>query len=226
MESSVTKTTVWRHSAPWTALLFIALPATAAAAGWSGGGRAGLNMADLRGGSGMNSTWGTHAGLFVEHGFSDRFALDFELLYSAKGAEFDAAALDEFGKITGVETDRFRIHYLEVPALATVSLPLSRVVLARVLAGPVLGMSLGGRLESRSYPAGSRDLEDLRTIDIGVAGGAGLGFVAPAYEVSVDVRYTAGLLDSFEFGGDRELKHSVISMGLAVKWRFPPRQKG
>ena len=222
-----------RRRAPgilWTALLLATLPAPSLAGTWNAGVRAGLNLANLRGDLAddmrTRSTLGAHAGVFVEHAFSDRFALDFELLYSARGAAFDAPIMDEFGKIIGLDTDRFRINYLEVPALATVSFPFSSAVRARVLAGPVFGVSLGGRFESNSDPARSRDLDGVRAIDIGVAGGAGLGFEASTYAIIVDARYTAGLLDSFEFGSAAGAMHQVISMGLAVKWRFPSPQKG
>lgn len=127
-------------------------------------------------------TAGIVAGAFVTVPVLGWFTLQPEVLYSAKGADFD----------NGVRSE-LRLDYLEVPILLRV--PLGAAGGARLYA--VAGPSFGYRLRARSrttFSGATEEIDiadDIEQLDLGLAAGAGIALRA----LAVEARYTHGLSD-------------------------------
>lgn len=181
------------------------MPVQARAQNLSGGILAGVASASLANEDGPSDRRvGVRVGGFLDLAVTSSIGARVEAAYAMKGvksANFDlTVALD----------------YIEIPALARVTLPGS--IGPVLFAGPALGIKV---TSERRTPSGDNDYGDLvRPIDYGLAAGAGLSFGLGSQDVLVDVRYTRGLRSVFDFGdpsdSDSDDKNEVISVGVGL----------
>ncbi len=119
-------------------------------------------------------------GAFARLPVSAAFAVQPEVLYSQKGARISGAG--------GQPDIDYSIDYLEVPVLARVALPLSRLLDVGVVLGPAVGIPLRDDIEIENVEV----MESLNTrTDVGLKLGADVG----AGPFAVDLRYTFGLIN-------------------------------
>ena len=162
------------------------------------GPKAGLNIATLNGVEDSEMKVGLHIGAFAEIFFTDKFALQPELLYSMQGAkdsEVDIKANYDFINIP------IMAKYYVVDGLA-------------VEAGPYVGFLM--KAEAKG-DGGSLDVKDaLNTVDFGLGLGANYnldnGFFAGA-------RYNLGLTDLSKYNDEGDaVKNGVIQISVGYKF--------
>ena len=128
-----------------------------------------------------NARIGFNIGVYGQLLSTDKFALQPELLFSTKGAEFESDGLID-------QTAKFNLNYLDLPVLAVIKLGESAEIHLGAYAGYLLSanISYDGDLGS-----GNEDLDrdNFRSFDYGLVGGFGLNFSA----IQVGTRYNLGL---------------------------------
>ncbi|NHM07815.1 PorT family protein [Flavobacterium sp. CYK-4] len=151
------------------------------------GVRAGINYANVSGEADTEALTGFYAGLFKEVTLvPELFFLQPEVQYSMQGFKF--------------EDTNYTIGYVNVPVVG-------KVYLAKIIsfeAGPQVGFKV-----SDNFPEGS---PDLKTVDMGIAGGIGLNF---PFGLSINARYIQGFTDIQE---EVEGKNQVLQLGAAFKF--------
>lgn len=152
-------------------------------------------------------------GVLLDVPLMDRIAIETGGLLSFKGVTTTA---ELFG--VSAELD-LRMTYLDVPALIRVGLGKSESVSGFLLAGPTLGFHLTSSARLTTAGIGvSEDVSDLiNPVDLGLTIGGRVQYK----RIIGDVRYTFGLLEAADAGGDfldDTSKHRVLS--FMAGWRF------
>lgn len=162
--------------------------------------KAGANFANISDASNFDSKTGFTAGIFLGVKFSEKFAIQPELLYSQQGGDF------EFGD--------FDLSYVNIPVIFKYYLFHG----LNIQAGPQFGFVVDDKI---SFDAiGDGVSEGVKTNDFDVSGVVGLGYDLPL-GLRISARYNFGLTDVFEEGGkavDVGGKNSVISLALGLSF--------
>ncbi|PHS07965.1 MAG: hypothetical protein COA88_07585 [Kordia sp.] len=153
------------------------------------GAKAGLNMANLVGDVEDNSMLiGAHVGGMVEISFSDKFAVQPELLFSIQGTKDDDAS--------------FNLNYINVPVMAKyfVTEEIS------IEAGPQVGLLMSAKYDGEDANDG------LSTIDFGLNFGAGYKMESG---LNFALRYNLGLSNVYDFEGfDDKAANAVMQVSV------------
>lgn len=174
------------------------------------GVKAGTNIADFYGNGVQNSDTRTafSGGIFFNYRFHDYWALQPEVLFSAKGADLATGITGENSPV------KYELGYLDVPVLAKFYIPTGSAFSPNLYAGSNVGFKLYG-------DANERDIdEELKTVDFGIAFGAGLDVnisSRPAdliRTVGLDLRYTLGLTDLFDTSEEPSASNGVFLAAL------------
>ncbi len=198
--------------------LFIALPASAQV---KLGVIGGANLANLNGkdvdGTKFDFSGRTAFGVggVLEVGLSENISLRFAPMYLQKGGEFTDTDPD-----LGTATFAFKAGYLEAPALLKVALGTSSIR-PYLMAGPTLGFNLSSNLEF-SVPGISAKLdakEITKSVDLGLAFGAGVSFPVGANSIFVEGRYALGLSDIAKDDTLKFMGEDLVSGDAEVKTR-------
>lgn len=177
-------------------LLFVALCTTRSVEAQTVYGfRIGASVGTLSGtfasGSEPTSTAGLVAGSFVRYALRNDFGLQVEVLYSQKGARFDAVT---------VEGDPFertlQATYVEVPVLVTYA-PLSSTSMSPLL---YLGGAVGFEISEQVHEQlgdfrQTQGSNDLTSPDVGLMLGTEVQFDLGTLDALLGIRYTLGLRD-------------------------------
>lgn len=175
------------------------LPNAVFARGLAVGPKLGLDLANLTGSDVQNNSIkiGAEIGGYLTYSFSDLIALQPELIYTMKGANFDV----------GGRTFSDNFNYLEIPILARLSF-LKGKTHPIVFLGPEVAMLL-------SADANGTDIKDrLNSTDFGIVLGAGVGLGLGRGTLTIDARYDLGLtsIGKEQAGKTPDVKNSVISL--------------
>ncbi len=173
--------------------------------------KAGVNLANLSG-SDIEDTemkTGLAVGGFITYGFSEMFAVQPEVLFMMKGAKFTETD-PFFGDVTG----KFKFNYIEIPVLVKVMIPTSGKVKPNIFAGPAVGFLMSADLEAEALGVSAEvDIKDeIKSIDFGLAFGAGVGFEITQGTITLDARYTLGLTSVDDTDDELDMKNGVISI--------------
>ena len=167
-----------------------------------------------------SSVTGLQLGLVAEIPFSDKFAVQPELLYLQKGSAAEFEFLGD--KIT--TTTKF--NYLEIPILAKFALT-DGPAQVFLNAGPSIGFGLNGTLTTEAGGAEEEsdldfDEEGIVRMDLGLALGAGVQFNTGPGKLFVDVRYLMGLT-SLDDSEPEEEQIDIFNRGISasVGFTFP-----
>lgn len=153
--------------------------------------KVGANFANITDASNFDSKTGFVAGAFLGLKFSEKFAIQPELLYSQQGAKLDGGDFD--------------LSYVNIPIMFKYYL----VQGLNIQAGPQFGFVVDDKISGVFGDIG----DNIETNDFDTTGVVGLGYDFPL-GIRVDARYNFGLTEVADNGG----KNSVIS--LAVGYSF------
>ncbi|MDH4157876.1 MAG: PorT family protein [candidate division Zixibacteria bacterium] len=197
------------------------------AVGLTGKGlKVGVNMADLAGddAEGWDMKIGFGGGGFITYHFTPQFAVQPEVLYMMKGAK-TAADL------------KWKADYIEIPILLKFTPQMQGNLKPAIFAGPAVAMLMSAKLSN----GGSIDIKDgLKSMDVGIAFGAGAAIQMETMTITFDARYTMGMtkfvdykewnktmeelaedLEGFEWGAlteDPKVKNTNISVMVGVSF--------
>lgn len=182
------------------AVTVLLLPALILAADFAAGVKVGLNLTQFWGddaddaGLGDDFLAGFTGGGFVCLSLNDVIAVEPGLFYSMRGAKYEIV-VDVFGVHSETEF-RFRLHYLELPLLVRVSMPLDAPVRPFCAAGISPGILLDA--ESRLETDGEATTDDVdddefETFDFAVPMGAGVIVDAGPGMLLFEFRFVPGL---------------------------------
>lgn len=149
---------------------------------------------------------GFNGGVFLALNFGRVVTIQWEALYTMKGATY--VALDD------TFTDKLYADYIEVPLLLKLRIPLP-VIQPFVFAGPTVGFKLQEKLESNGEEVPLTE-NLLKNNDYGAIFGAGLNL---GRSFMVDVRYSLGLqkvISTVEGELQPDFKNGVWSASLGI----------
>jgi hypothetical protein len=149
---------------------------------------------------------GFNGGVFLALNFGRVVTIQWEALYTMKGATY--VALDD------TFTDKLYADYIEVPLLLKLRIPLP-VIQPFVFAGPTVGFKLQEKLESNGEEVPLTE-NLLKNNDYGAIFGAGLNL---GRNFMVDVRYSLGLqkvISTVEGDVQPDFKNGVWSASLGI----------
>ena len=154
--------------------------------------KAGVNFSQLRDAEDLDNRTGLLAGAFVGVKFSDRFAIQPEILYSQQGGNSD------FGD--------YHIDYVNVP-----------VIFKFYLIGDVLNVQAGpqfGFVANDDFPEfeAIEEQVEAESFDMSAAVGAGLDL---PFGLRVDARYNFGFTETIE---NTDAKNGVFSLALGYSF--------
>jgi len=205
-------------------VLLFALTSMASAQGLTGYGlKGGLNLANIS--EDWSEDWdgvdkkmklGFCVGGFVTYSINEMFAIQPEVLYTQKGAKWEAEDWNDTEKLT----------YLEIPVLAKVTIPTQGNISPNLFVGPSLGILLSAKyLEEWDGESEETDIkDDMKSTDFGLVFGAGVDIGMPHSAITVDGRYTLGLTNTcepYEYDGEEiecEEKNGVISFTVGYSF--------
>jgi hypothetical protein len=121
--------------------------------------------------------------------------------------------------IGAIYTYNSRINYLEIPILAQYTFGADWPVQVYGELGPFVGIKTGVAWGGSSYFGGYNNFNDyVKTIDFGVVIGAGGVYkVLDFLGVLVDLRYTLGLVNIYDYTGDKDvLKTGVFNIDFGA----------
>ena len=182
------------------------------------GVKGGLNLSNFSGDTepfDMKTRVGFNVGGFVEIKFSEKFALQPELLYSTQGSKVDNFGVDtDQGFLTGDAT--FNFTYINIPVMF-------KYYAAEkfwIEAGPQIGFLTSAKLKTEvdGYGSSDQDVKDIfESVDFGLNLGLGYDFTE---KISVGARYNLGLsnIAKTEDGDDSKLHNGVFSLSAAYKF--------
>jgi len=156
----------------------------------------------------------------LDLGLSENVALRFEPMYLQKGAKQE-------GSDQGVNFEvELKGATLEVPALIKISLGTS-TTRPYLIAGPTIGFVLSAKQSVKATGPGVNidqedDIKDLvKSIDFGVAFGAGVSFPAGNNSVFVEGRYALGLNNVNDDPDDPDTKIKTKGIQIMGGITFP-----
>lgn len=151
--------------------------------------KAGANFSTLTDASGLSNKTGFLAGAFLGVKFSDKFALQPELLYSQQGAEFNLGDFD--------------LNYVNVPVVVKYYI----VQGLNLQAGPQFGFLVDDNISDVSG-----NIRDSESFDL--SGIIGAGYDLPL-GLRIDARYHFGFTDVFDSASG---KNGVFSVALGYSF--------
>lgn len=162
--------------------------------------------------AGVKNTFGGHAGIMLEIGAGEHFAVQPELNWLQKGYAFD----------NGTVSTRWIFNELDLHLLAKYKFDLGKVR-SYVNAGPTLGKVLNGFKKPSNAPKIDLDFtrDQIRPWDYGLAAGLGLGLDAGPGVLFVDGRYMLSLVDIFEASANKGKFRKVgfdYTLGFLIPW--------
>ena len=174
------------------------------------GPKVGVNFSNLVGddAEGVKTKTGFLVGLFFIYQFNDLFAIQPEAYYTMKGVKDEEIILGETAEWT------IALDYIEIPILFKVIIPFKNFLICpSFLAGPYVGFNTTAKAKIEYLGKSSeQDIVDLKSTDLGLVFGIGLGFPVGQNEAGVDFRYELGLTTLFDFAEESDLKNSVFSI--------------
>lgn len=202
--------------------LALILPVTpASGGGWHIGGVAGVNSATFGGEFGdivdPDPRNALTAGVRIQRDLAGPWALVTGMVYAPKGGSSEGQLTDPLGNPGGTYTSEWQFRYLEIPLLAKLSPSAGTGIRPFLLAGPSVGISMGGRFVSGIGRPFDQNLHDFRPFDLGIAGGAGLEFPIGGGTLGLEARYTGGLFDLYDLDDNAESRNSVFSFVMFVQ---------
>ena len=153
---------------------------------------------------------GLAAGGFLTFSFSDRVALQPELLFVMKGSRYETTRFGDY-------RESMNFNYVEFPLLVTYIVSRGPIAL-NAFAGPALAFKLSAKVKYEwEGIEEEEDMEDVKSTDVGLTVGVGTGYrVGRSGRLTLDFRYTLGLAN-IAADGDRVKNGAFL---LLLGWTF------
>lgn len=181
-------------------VLLVSLPEPATAqSAFDAGLKAGFNVGNVEGSdaSGFGSREGIVAGGFLRLGLREHWSIQTEMLYSQKGAE----GSDQYQGMNVTAT--VKSDYIEIPVMVKYTISTRSRTSPFLMAGPALALSIASTTNISVSESGAKlsvnvDNFNERTVDVGVAVGAGVDIPVGRSMMTLDARYTGGLVNMWK----------------------------
>lgn len=158
-------------------------------------------------------------GMMLRHLTTPWLNFQTELNYVMKGAHYDLEITDEQGNFLRTSTVEFDLDYLEVPLLASLTIPTDLAIKPRLTLGPQLALNVRNR---ETYPGmakvgavGTRKNE-AKDLIFDLIAGIGLDIVSGNSILMFDFRYEHGLSETGAIGANK-LRALFFTLGVGVK---------
>jgi len=165
-------------------LVLSVMAVSASAQGFYWGVKGGLNLSDVTN-SGGSMKPSIYVGAFGEYQFTDKWAIQPELVYSRQGFNFK----------DGEGTDKYRMNYLNVPIMGKwYAIPQK----LSIELGPQIGFALKYAIKDKEDgETRTRKVDNnfYDAVDIGI--GVGLSYYL-TYNIGVSARYNFGFTDTWK----------------------------
>ncbi len=185
--------------------------------------KVGLNLANVSGDDIEDNKMqlGFAFGAFITYSFNEMFAIQPEVLYSMKGFKIESD--EEYGGVTASYEQKNHLNYLEIPVLFKFMPKMEGSFAPNIFAGPALGIKMSATYDAEITIDGQTessdgDLEDIKSIDFGLAFGAGADFEVGPGKVTFDARYTLGLSTIDDSEAEADVKNGVITFMLGYSF--------
>lgn len=203
-------------------LLFTAAPLFAE--GMMFGIKGGLNMSNLTGedakidfGVDPSTKMGFGGGVFFNYAFTELFGIQAEALYMMKGATYEV----EFEGETF--SANINADYIEIPLLLKVTIPTEGKIKPAIFAGPAFGFLMSAKAEGEGESTDIKD--DLESMDIGILGGAEIGYKMEKGMLFLSASYEVGMqtmVKPFDGeDGEEEVDVKNSNIGIYLGYAFP-----
>jgi hypothetical protein len=179
--------------------------------------KGGMGFAKLSGDDIGDCDWrqGMNIGVFTEYSILNLVTIQPELLYVKKGAEAPYNLFSD-QDIPIVDTYMAKLDYLEMPVLASVSVPLPSIFQPRIFAGPYVAYNL--KSEGHYSMSSPSDLDFIKSFDYGAVIGVGTDVDLLVAKVMLDGRYTHGLASIHEDLDDIKNRTFSVMLGLLLNF--------
>ena len=157
--------------------------------------KAGANFASISDVAGLKNKTGFQAGIFAGIGFTEKVAIQADLMYSQQGGEFDGGEFD--------------LTYVNVPVVLKYYL----VQGLNIQAGPQFGFMVDDKISLNVFGDINRKA---KAKDFDLSGVVGAGYDFP-FGVRLDARYNFGLTDVSSTEGFKG-KNNVFSLALGYSF--------
>lgn len=213
-------------------ILFAFLAAATLCAVLAGGAVAGVSMG-LKGGVSVSKVnadlfstdnrAGFLGGLYMGIDLSPNIGLQPELLYVRKGASLFNTELTWNGHVYASVGTNLDVDYVEVPVLLKLHTADAGPVNLRLLAGPVVSFKAREALSTTGLLGFHLPTNQVKTSDIGLAGGIGAAVKNGNMKLVAEGRYTLGLanVSSLPYGGDVKNGAIYATVGLEFPFTVP-----
>ena len=203
------------------------------------GGSADLNLLGTPLSASPQTTERLAGGGYIALALTPKWGLQVELLYSTRGAN-SGETLGGFGDAAGAFTLDYDLRYLELPILATFTVPYDGAVTQYFFAGPDLAYLLAADIDGDGYVtdpdsaaleefAGSEDISaDTSSFDLGLTIGAGVKLPLASGRLLLAVRYTMSLTESVSSNEitisqgivltSQKLRHRALSLSAGYEF--------
>jgi len=166
--------------------------------------KVGLNLANFTGedadppaGVDKKMRMGLAVGGFITYSFNEILAVQPEVLFSMKGAKYEADG----------STSTTKLSYIEIPVLAKLMLATQSNMKPNFFIGPSLGILMSAKAEDVDIK------DDVKSTDFGFVMGAGVNMnMVSGSAITFDARYTMGLTSLDNTDADAKIKNGVISV--------------
>ncbi|MCX6640408.1 MAG: outer membrane beta-barrel protein [bacterium] len=190
----------------------------------------GLNLSNIYGSDagldGLKGKMGLLAGAFITFNLSNRFAIQPEILWTAKGFRQEYSYLDSSINATINVKYKWMLSYLEMPVYLKFSFPLGSSADYTLMIGPTVSCLLKPRYELKATAAGYEDynesgkINDVVKLDYGLSAATGFDFNLGKIQLFVNARFSMSL-SSFDdspgnVGGPLSIKHEVITVATGI----------
>ncbi len=200
-------------------ILSCLLAVNAYAADFCIGFKGGLGLTSIYGdyGDEYENKTGITGGAFVTVYFMDFLGIQAEALYARKGASFEAYDY-EYGDLGSAD---YNLDYLEVTFLPKVRVPLGESFAPTFFLGGSIALNIAS---GWTYEGETTDVDCVSDSDICIITGFGVDIMADALLLTLDVRYTMGLLnvhdeeciedelDGYEYDIPENRNHGLVFM--------------
>jgi hypothetical protein len=161
-------------------------------------------------------------GAVVDVGLGGRLSLRLEPMFLVKGSDI---SFDLFGPTPAEPNGAFRLSYVELPVLLSVSLSTGGVR-PYLLAGPTIGYLTGAKAEAFASGKTQDVLSTFNRTDLGVSFGGGFSVPLGGALVFVEGRYSLGLKNILKDTTDTQggtLKTRGVQVAAGVTFRLGHR---